>query len=315
MNKYKNRLFDKLEIGVASPKQIRQWAERYLPNGESVGEVTSWETVNYKTLKPEPNGLFCQKIFGPIVDFTCACGKKGTKVQHGFCKKCGVERTLSRVRRYRLGFIKLKQPVVHPLYASHRPSPLSLCLNWSTKRVQAVMKTAEFCNLDENFTLFCSQIESFNSFKPYSNLSAFEKKITNENLNSKNPKQSYPRLFQQKKNKTLFPSGSSISPTSVFTSVVNEETQLYGICYDATWRQVEDFQEFLFYLWEQSFSYEYKIPYYFFTKKLNKNTDQIPEHYQSYSIQTGGLAFQQILSHIDIRSIQLELGTYYSKLQ
>jgi len=113
----------------------------------------------------------------------------------------------------------------------------------------------------------------------------------------------------------LFPSGSSISHPSIFSSVLNEETKLYGICYDATWRQVEDFQEFLFYLWEQSFSYEYKIPYYFFTKKLKKNTDEIPEHYQSYSIQTGGLAFQQILSHIDIRSIQIELGTYYSKLQ
>ena len=153
MNTKKGRLFHKLEIGVASPKQIRQWAERFLPNGETVGEVTSWETVNYKTLKPEPNGLFCQKIFGPVVDFTCACGKKSTKVQPGFCPKCGVERTQSRVRRYRLGYIKLKQPVVHPLYASHRPSPLSLCLNWSTKRVQAVMKTAEFCSLLETYSM------------------------------------------------------------------------------------------------------------------------------------------------------------------
>src|SRR5688572_10277433 len=111
MKTQKGRLFQKLEIGVASPKQIRQWAERFLPNGEIVGEVTSWETVNYKTLKPEPNGLFCQKVFGPVVDFTCACGKKSTKIQRGFCPKCGVERTHSRVRRYRLGYIKLKQPV------------------------------------------------------------------------------------------------------------------------------------------------------------------------------------------------------------
>lgn len=84
MNKKKGRLFQKLEIGVASPKQIRQWAERFLPNGEMVGEVTSWETVNYKTLKPEPNGLFCQKIFGPVVDFTCACGKNQQRFNEVF---------------------------------------------------------------------------------------------------------------------------------------------------------------------------------------------------------------------------------------
>ena len=165
MNTQKGRLFQKLEIGVASPKQIREWAERFITTGERVGEVTSWETVNYKTLKPEPDGLFCQKIFGPVVDFTCACGKKSTKVQRGFCSKCGVERTHSRVRRYRLGYIKLKQPVVHPLYASHRPSPLSLCLNWSTKRVQAVMRTTEFCTLPQKFTIFRSNVECSHFFQ------------------------------------------------------------------------------------------------------------------------------------------------------
>ena len=116
-----HQLFQKIEIGIASPNQIRDWAERFLPSGEKVGEVTSWETVNYKTLKPEAGGLFCQKIFGPVLDFTCSCGKKGSKdskVKELVCPKCGVERTFSRVRRYRLGYIKLKQPVVHPLYAS-----------------------------------------------------------------------------------------------------------------------------------------------------------------------------------------------------
>ena len=145
-----------VEIGLASPKQIREWAERELPTGELVGEVTSWETVNYKTLKPEPNGLFCQRIFGPIVDYTCACAKKSTKVYKGFCLKCGVEKTTSRVRRYRLGYIKLKQPVVHTLYASQRPSPLTRCLNWSNKRVQAVTYATEFCKLPPYFTNFLS---------------------------------------------------------------------------------------------------------------------------------------------------------------
>ena len=155
----KGRKFQRLEIGLASPKQIRQWAERYLPNGEIVGEVTSWETVNYKTLKPELNGLFCQRIFGPVIDYTCACGKKSNKVQIGFCQKCGVERTTSRVRRYRLGYIRLKQPVVHTLYAAHKPSPLSLCLDWSNKRIQAVMCGTEFCHLPANFRVFSSRLQ------------------------------------------------------------------------------------------------------------------------------------------------------------
>lgn len=157
----KNKKFHKLEIGLASPKQIKDWAERYLPTGEVVGEVTSWETVNYKTLKPEPNGLFCQRIFGPIVDYTCACGKKSNKLQSGFCAKCGVERTTSRVRRYRLGYIRLKQPVVHTLYATHKPSPFSLCLDWSNKRIQAIMYGTEFCNLPANFNIFSSNLDIY----------------------------------------------------------------------------------------------------------------------------------------------------------
>ena len=362
MNTQKARLFQRLEIGVASPKQIRQWAERFLPNGDTVGEVTSWETVNYKTLKPEPTGLFCQKIFGPVVDFTCACGKKSTKVQRGFCPKCGVERTHSRVRRYRLGYIKLKQPVVHPLYASHRPSPLSLCLNWSTKRIQAVMKTTEFCSFGPIFTTFCSHIEAapffqkkggklieqsgqplfekerepvlqaqferrltqndflkrflipksissqtipnltyplpskeepYNSFNWSRNEFFFAQKIPTKRRNQK------PRLFSKQK-KTTWPILNFIHG--------NGEARLYGIAYDATWRQVEEFQEFLFYLWEQSFYYESSIPYYSFTKQIDNHIQEIPRHEQSYAIQTGGFAFQHLLSHLDVGQLQQELA-------
>nr|QDE53542.1 RNA polymerase beta' subunit [Micractinium sp. LBA 32] len=352
MNKKKGRLFQKLEIGVASPKQIRQWAERFLPNGEMVGEVTSWETVNYKTLKPEPNGLFCQKIFGPVVDFTCACGKKSTKVQRGFCPKCGVERTHSRVRRYRLGYIKLKQPVVHPLYASHRPSPLSLCLNWSTKRVQAVMKTSEFCSLSQTFTVFRSNFESRSFFqndvKIYNSEIEIKQnsEITNENLpklrlsslqnnvnffqneklktNTKNQKYSFNKIQNAKKLKKYRKQGikprlfeckkQSISPFFVFNNGTSE-ARLYGIAYDATWRQVEEFQEFLFYLWEQSFSYESGIAYYSFTKPIKNQTREIPKHDQAYAIQTGGFAFQHILSYLDAGRLQKELATQYVQLQ
>jgi DNA-directed RNA polymerase subunit beta' len=323
MNTQKTRVFQKLEIGVASPKQIRHWAERFLPNGDIVGEVTSWETVNYKTLKPEPNGLFCQKIFGPIVDFTCACGKKSTKVQRGFCPKCGVERTHSRVRRYRLGFIKLKQPIVHPLYASHRPSPLGLCLNWSTKRIQFVMKTSEFCCFSQTFTTFRTHIQSAPFFQKKSykdqvvlkNLPTSEKNYDvpkNEVFGRGNEFFSCERVDQQKKPKIprlFFRKIQTFRPILSFNHG-KAEARLYGIAYDATWRQVEEFQEFLFYLWEQSFYYESSIPYYAFTKQIENHTQQIPRHEQSYAIQTGGFAFQHMLSHLDIGRLQPELVSH-----
>lgn len=332
MNTKKGRLFQKLEIGVASPKQIRQWAERFLPNGETVGEVTSWETVNYKTLKPEPNGLFCQKIFGPVVDFTCACGKKSTKVQRGFCPKCGVERTHSRVRRYRLGYIKLKQPVVHPLYASHRPSPLSLCLNWSTKRVHAVMKTAEFCSLSQTFTIFRSNIESrpfFQNQLVTSHLENQENSVIQNNVGTSTKKFIFDSTFKGLNQVNSVPSKQfpqkRILKPRLFSSKEESpillsnhgtvEAYLYGVAYDATWRQVEEFQEFLFYLWEQSFSYESGISYYAFTKSIKNQTREIPKHDQAYAIQTGGFAFQHILSYLDGARLQKELATHYVQLQ
>jgi len=301
MNTQKGRLFQKLEIGVASPKQIREWAERFITTGERVGEVTSWETVNYKTLKPEPDGLFCQKIFGPVVDFTCACGKKSTKVQRGFCTKCGVERTNSRVRRYRLGYIKLKQPVVHPLYASHRPSPLSLCLNWSTKRVQAIMRTTEFCTLPQKFTIFLSNVECSHFFQTELPTPKFEFGVGKQGVQQRTP-----RLFEKKK--------ESQKPFLLFNQG-DLEPRLYGVAYDTTWRQVEELQEFLFYLWDQSFHYESSISYYAFTKPIENNAQEIPKHHQSYSIQTGGFAFQQILSHLDGGKLQQELANHYLQLQ
>jgi len=301
MNTQKGRLFQKLEIGVASPKQIREWAERFITTGERVGEVTSWETVNYKTLKPEPDGLFCQKIFGPVVDFTCACGKKSTKVQRGFCTKCGVERTNSRVRRYRLGYIKLKQPVVHPLYASHRPSPLSLCLNWSTKRVQAIMRTTEFCTLPQKFTIFFSNVECSHFFQTELPTPKFEFGVGKQGVQQRTP-----RLFEKKK--------ESQKPFLLFNQG-DLEPRLYGVAYDTTWRQVEELQEFLFYLWDQSFHYESSISYYAFTKPIENNAQEIPKHHQSYSIQTGGFAFQQILSHLDGGKLQQELANHYLQLQ
>lgn len=127
---------ESINIGLASPIRIRKWAERKLPNGKIVGEVITSNTVNYKTLKPEVGGLFCERIFGPINDFECSCGTKKTKSKHPFCPICDVEFTASRVRRYRLGYIKLSSPVSHIWYLKGRPSFLSILLNRKRKHLE-----------------------------------------------------------------------------------------------------------------------------------------------------------------------------------
>jgi len=312
MHKQPHQLFHKIEIGLASPNEIREWAERFLPSGEKVGEITSWETVNYKTLKPEAGGLFCQKIFGPVLNFTCSCGKKSSKdskIKELVCPKCGVERTLSRVRRYRLGYIKLKQPIVHPLYAAQRPSPISLCMNWSTRRLQAVMLTTEFCSLPQKFTRFRSRWQTsllFEKRKKYPRglVLDFLSRSRKQSFAEKQPtfvektKLKMPRLFSTKKELKY--------PRFLF-NMNSGEPRLYGFAYDATWRHVEEFQEILFYLWEKPFRYESSLPYYAFTLPIENHNEKIPHHRQSYGIQTGGFVFQHILSHLDARKIQSEL--------
>ncbi len=106
---------ESINIGLTSPLRIRAWTSRKLPNGKKIGEVLNSKTVNYKTLKPEIGGLFCEKIFGPIKDFECSCGTKKIefKGKSKFCPDCDIEFTASRVRRYRLGFIKLSSQVTH----------------------------------------------------------------------------------------------------------------------------------------------------------------------------------------------------------
>nr|YP_009106592.1 beta' subunit of RNA polymerase [Dicloster acuatus]AIT95443.1 beta' subunit of RNA polymerase [Dicloster acuatus] len=458
--------FQQVEIGLASPKQIKQWAERELPTGEIVGEVTSWETVNYKTLKPEPNGLFCQKIFGPVVDYMCACGKKSNKIYMGFCLKCGVELTTSRVRRYRLGYIKLKQPIVHTLYATHKPSPLGLCLDWSNKRIQAIMYGTEFCKLSPYFNVFLGNIliqrvlfkkatriqknklsfeknlcflvktksilpflvplpketpggfpfyflfynkleflgnevialrrrfsfskklklfgtkrqlvpkwQSFlgpsynwllfqkalafwkrnqtepssalfqkakassfpfqkaklipfqktNVFIPFlskkqsflernKNVSFLEKKRKGKKMEWKWNKQSYSIrqkfIFSQNNKKIskkpkLF---GDLKNTVVITKKLETDLLLYAITYNATWQQVENIQDFLFYISEQGKAYEKVNPYYSFQKGIKSNTTKhIPQHEQCYPIQTGGIVFEKILFNFKILPLYQEL--------
>ncbi len=128
--------FDKIRIGIASPGEIRAW---------SCGEVKKPETINYRTFKPERDGLFCERIFGPVKDWECHCGRyKKVKFKGIVCDRCGVEVTRSKVRRERMGHIELAAPVCHIWYLKGVPSPLSLILDISPKPLEKVLYFASF---------------------------------------------------------------------------------------------------------------------------------------------------------------------------
>jgi len=123
-----NSSFDYLRLSIASPGRIKSWSERILPDGEVVGEVKKAETINFRTHQPEINGLFCEKIFGPIKNWKCKCGKYNGFVLDKICDECKVEIIEARVRRYRMGFIDLTSPVTHIWYLKGMPSYLCLLL-------------------------------------------------------------------------------------------------------------------------------------------------------------------------------------------
>ena len=132
--------FDYVKIGLASPDRIRKWGERVLPNGSLVGEVTKPETINYRTLKPEMDGLFCERIFGPAKDWECHCGKYKRVRHRGIvCERCGVEVTESRVRRHRMGFIKLAASVTHVWYLKGIPSYMATLLDMPLRDVEQIV--------------------------------------------------------------------------------------------------------------------------------------------------------------------------------
>ena len=134
------RSFDYVKINLASPARIRGWGERTLPNGEIVGEVTKPETINYRTLKPEMGGLFCERIFGPVNDWECHCGKyKRVRYKGIICERCGVEVIESNVRRHRIGFVELASSVTHVWYVKGRPSKIALILNISLKELEQIV--------------------------------------------------------------------------------------------------------------------------------------------------------------------------------
>jgi DNA-directed RNA polymerase subunit beta' len=139
-------LFDKIRIGIASPDDIRSWALRKDANGQNIYyEVRKPETINYRTFKPERDGLFCERIFGPVKDWECSCGRyKKIKYKGIICERCGVEVTRSKVRRERMGIVELAAPVCHIWYLKGVPSPLALILDISPRQLEKVIYFASF---------------------------------------------------------------------------------------------------------------------------------------------------------------------------
>ena len=136
--------FDAIRIGLASPKMVRSW---------SFGEVKKPETINYRTFKPEREGLFCCKIFGPVKDYECLCGKyKRLKHRGVICEKCGVEVTVAKVRRERMGHIELASPVAHIWFLKSLPSRISLFLDMTLRDIERVLYFEAFIVVDPGMT-------------------------------------------------------------------------------------------------------------------------------------------------------------------
>nr|YP_009540853.1 RNA polymerase beta' subunit [Phacus inflexus]AYQ93291.1 RNA polymerase beta' subunit [Phacus inflexus] len=144
------------QINLASPKKILKWSERSLPNGELVGKITKSDTVDYKTFRPIKDGLFCEKIFGPTKKNECSCKlykKIKIKAKNAniiICPRCNVQITDSKIRRYRMGYIELALPNIHPLYLNNLPSYISVMLAKPIKEVKKIVSTESYILVKKN---------------------------------------------------------------------------------------------------------------------------------------------------------------------
>ena len=138
------QIFDQIRISIASPEKILSW---------SYGEIKKPETINYRTFKPERDGLFCARIFGPIKDYECLCGKyKRMKYKGIICEKCGVEVTLARVRRERMGHIELAAPVAHIWFLKSLPSRIGMLLDMTLKDLERILYFENYVVIEPGLT-------------------------------------------------------------------------------------------------------------------------------------------------------------------
>ena len=138
------KTFDEIKVSLASPERILSW---------SFGEIKKPETINYRTFKPERDGLFCARIFGPIKDYECLCGKyKRMKYRGVVCEKCGVEVTLQKVRRERMGHIELASPVAHIWFLKSLPSRIGLMLDMTLRDLERVLYFENYVVIEPGLT-------------------------------------------------------------------------------------------------------------------------------------------------------------------
>jgi len=194
-------------IGLASSDKIQAWAEKELPNGKIFGEVTNANTFHYRTFKPSKGGLFCERIFGPIKDFECACGKRQKPtalesrkiLEHAqttryFCPNCDVEYTWSIIRRYQLGYIQLNAPVTHLWYFQTNPSYLSILFDMKKKHLESIIYCTESITI-ENMWKAAEQNSKLNAspselYKNWQKFFSIEEKIQKHYIiNEKRKKQ------------------------------------------------------------------------------------------------------------------------------
>lgn len=324
-----------VKIGLTSPREIQEWGERSLKYDTFVGEVTSEKTFLHKKHEaiPEMEGLFCQKIFGPVKSYFCACGKRINRKLR-FCKFCGVERTSFRVRRHRFGHIKLSYPIIHSLYASYKPSPLTIFLNWDNAQINNVISTVEFCYLSLSFFNFFYWYEIMQSShikmieKPESYMAFMVEKETDfhqkddEEMNNKEmddeenlitldsiiPLTNPPDLFFPDFFEEVVENYNLIAPPKDYL--------MYGINYDMTWDTLNNLANFFIYfdgapLRDNVFSAF--IPYYSFLKEIKdqnfsynirQNLDNI---LGLFPVQTSGAAIEKILAHYDPKLLLKQL--------
>ena len=138
------KAFDEIRISIASPERILSW---------SFGEIKKPETINYRTFKPERDGLFCARIFGPVKDYECLCGKyKRMKYRGVTCEKCGVEVTLQKVRRERMGHIELASPVAHIWFLKSLPSRIGLMLDMTLRDLERILYFETYVVIEPGLT-------------------------------------------------------------------------------------------------------------------------------------------------------------------
>lgn len=169
--------FEMVGVKLASPTRIKEWSERRLPNGEIVGEIRKPDTMNYRTGRPEPEGLVCEKIFGPLKSWECSCGqyKFRPKYRPFYCPNCGVEVTESYVRRHRMGHVILNYPVTHTWYLKGSPSYLSIILDEPLKDLETIVYL-----VNEEKSLEQLEEEARESVKQLFNSSSKNSKDSNE---------------------------------------------------------------------------------------------------------------------------------------